>query len=375
MITRPLADFLATQSAAWETLIAAQPAAAFFQRVEWLATWAAHPTAPCERFVALRESVGRLEAGLPLQLGQGHIGRWKLAKLEVLGSPWLDRVDVARRDDAQGEAFLDELLDWLVGPSKGWTVFDLREATAGGFLIETLARLAAARRLRVERRVCSRSPCFDFGAAGTRAPSSNLRSQLSRGGKRLAAVGRVDVAFLRPTPETLDALLEECAVVERLSWKGKTATGILALPDRAAFFRPLFHALSASGRFAIGTLRVDGVLHAYHLGFLHEGAFLSYNLANRPEQQEHGPGTLLLQAMAEQGATLGVTVLDASRGEIERPHLLHRYGGPVRDHEQLLIWRPGVRGATVHLARTQLLPRLRKLRRKSAATPAKLAPA
>jgi hypothetical protein len=45
---------------------------------------------------------------------------------------------------------------------------------------------------------------------------------------------------------------------------------------------------------------------------------------------------------------------------------LHRYGGPVREHEQLLIWRPGARGASVHLARTVVLPRLRALRRKPA---------
>lgn len=363
MIVVPLAELVTQRAAEWGALIAAAPAAAFFQRVEWLAAWAAHPTQRRDCFVAARERDGRLVAGLPLQIGRGTLGRWRLAKVEVAGSPWLDRVDVARVDDAEGEAFLDELLEWLLHERRGWTLLDLREATAGGFLIETVARLAAARGLRVERRVCSRAPRFDMGVGGPRAPSANLRSQLARGAKRLAASGAVEIAFERPDPRRLDRLLDECAAVERASWKGKTATGILARAEPAAFFRPLFAALARAGAFAVGTLRLDGVLHAYHLGFLHEGAFLSYNLANRPEQQEHGPGTLLLQAMAEQGAKLGITVLDASRGEIERPHLLHRYGGPVRDHEQLLIWRPGARGAAVHLARTQLLPLLRKLRR------------
>ncbi|MSR48033.1 MAG: GNAT family N-acetyltransferase [Planctomycetes bacterium] len=256
------------------------------------------------------------------------------------------------------------MLEWLLSQRSGWTVFDLREATAGGFLVETFARFAANRHLRVERRVCSKAPCFDFGRAGTRAPSSNLRSQLARGGKRLAAIGRIEIAFARPAPKELDTLLDECAAVERSSWKGRTDSGILARAKPAAFFRPLFHELAHGqsthpGRLALGTLRIDGVLHAYHLGFLHDGAFLSYNLANRPEHQEHGPGTLLLQAMAEQGGALGVSVLDASRGELDRPHLLHRYGGPVREHEQLLLWRPGARGAAVHVARTIVLPRLR----------------
>ncbi|MBM4016159.1 MAG: GNAT family N-acetyltransferase [Planctomycetes bacterium] len=361
MIVVPLAEFLARRGAEWEALLAAAPAESFFQRIEWLAAWVAHPTAARECVMALQEVRGKLAAGLPLQRGRGTIGRWRLDQWEIAGSPWLDRVDVARVDDPAGESLLCDLLEWLTAQRRGWTVFNLREATAGGFLIETAARLAAARGLRVERRVCSQAPCFDFGRNGPRAPSANLRSQLARGAKRLAAAGRVEIAFARPAAaHALDALLDECAAVEALSWKGRTDAGILSRAVPAAFFRPLFHALARGGRLALGTLRVDAVLHAYHLGFLHDGAFLSYNLANRPELQEHGPGTLLLQAMAEQGGALGVTVLDGSRGELERPHLLHRYGGPVRRHEQLLIWRPGARGAAVHLARTMVLPRLRR---------------
>jgi len=366
VIVVPLAELLRQRRDEWAALVAATPEATFFARAEWLDAWAAHATERRESFVALREERGRMVAGLPLQRGRGTIGRWRLAKWEVAGAPWLDRVDVARVDDAAGSAFVEELLDWLLAQRSGWTVLDLREATRDGFAIEAFARVAAERGLRVERRVCSKAPCFDVAAHGGRPPSANLRSQLARSGKRLAELGRVDVAFERPEPARLDALLDECAAVERESWKGRSATGILARAAPAAFFRPLFRALAEARLLAIGTLRLDGALHAYHLGFLHDGAFLSYNLANRAEGQQHGPGTLLLQAMAERAAALGITRLDASRGELERPHLLARYGGPVREHEQLLVWRPGARGAAVHLARTVVLPRLRALRRKPA---------
>ena len=362
----PLAEFVARRSVEWEALLQAAPSATFFQRREWLAAWAAHATEARDCVMAWRETGGKLTAGLPLQRGRGTIGRWRLDKWEVAGAPWLDRVDVARVDDAAGAAFVAELIDWLLSQRRGWTVFDLREATAGGFLVEAVAREAAARRLRVERRICSQAPCFEFGRVGVRPPSANLRSQLARAAKRLAAAGRLEIAFQRPAAGTsaadaaLEQLLDECAAVEKLSWKGRSDAGILSRSRPAAFFRPLFRALAGAGRFALGTLHVDGVLHAYHLGFLHDGAFLSYNLANRPELQEHGPGTLLLQSLAEQGGALGLSRLDGSRGELERPHLLHRYGGPLRQHEQLLIWRPGARGAAVHVARTLVLPRLRR---------------
>jgi hypothetical protein len=366
VIVAPLADFVARRGAEWDELLAAAPHQTFFQRREWLTAWAMHATETRECVMAFREAGGRLAAGLPLQRGRGNIGRWRLDKWEVAGAPWLDRVDVPRVDEGAGAEFVAELLDWLLLQRRGWTVFDLREATAAGFLAETAAELAGRRGLRVERRVCSQAPRFEFGTAGVRAPSANLRSQLARAAKRLAAAGRFEVAFLRPgagggaADATLAALLDECEEVERLSWKGRTNAGILSRSRPAAFFRPLFRSLAANGRFALGTLRVDGVLHAYHLGFLHDGAFLSYNLANRPELEEHGPGTLLLQSMAEQGGALGLTALDASRGELDRPHLLHRYGGPVRRHEQLLFWRPGARGAAVHVARTVVLPRLKR---------------
>lgn len=369
MIVVPLAEALAGRGEEWARLIAAAPEETFFQRGEWLAAWTAHPTERRELLLALVEERGALAAGLPLQIGLGQIGRWRLKKVEIAGAPWLDRVEVVRVSDAAGQALLAGLLDWLVHERKGWTVFDLREAARGGFAIETLARLAAERRLRVERRVCSRAPCFDIAANGPRAPSANLRSQLSRGSKRLAEVGRVAIEFVKPTVAALASLLAECADVERASWKGRTASGILAIPARAAFFHPLFAALAATERLAIGTLRIDGRLHAYHLGFLHGGRFLSYNLANHAEHESHGPGTVLLQGMIERAHELGVTVFDASRGEIDRPHLLQRYGGGAREHEQLLIWRPGARGAAIHLARTRVLPKLRGLRRNQATKP------
>ncbi|MSR46912.1 MAG: hypothetical protein EXS13_07600, partial [Planctomycetes bacterium] len=158
MIIVPLSELLTKRRAEWDALIDASPAATFFERSEWLAAWAAKPTESRECVVALREERGRIVAGLPLQRGRGTIGRWRLEKWEIAGAPWLDRVDVARVDDATGEAFLGELLEWLLSQRSGWTVFDLREATAGGFLVETFARFAANRHLRVERRVCSKAP-------------------------------------------------------------------------------------------------------------------------------------------------------------------------------------------------------------------------
>lgn len=336
----------------WDELLVESGRPHPFLRSDWLRAWLAAFGAGRRPLLALLEEDGRPLAGWPLAIGPGRIGRWRVRKLELAGAPWFDRIELPARDERVARRFLAGLLDDL--PSLGgWTALELRELERGGREAAWLEELAAERGMPLDVRVCSRAPLIDFalaGAAGGR-PSKNLRSQLRRGRKRLEERGGVAMAFEAPATEQALALLEECREVGMESWKRDSPTWVLREGPPLEFVRALVRSRAAEGGVLFATLRLEGRLVAYHWGWRAGARFLSYDLCHRASLDACGPGTLLVQHMIESAPMLGLAVLDASRGDLRAPHLFARYGGPLREHVQLVGARPGLGGAAFRLAR------------------------
>ncbi|MFN0244827.1 MAG: GNAT family N-acetyltransferase [Planctomycetota bacterium] len=354
------------RDARWNDLLDASGTPSFFLRPPWLAHWSAH-TQGRRLLLATYEERGRWIAGLPLALGRGRVGRWTIDKLEIAGAPWFDQIAVPAVDDCAREAFLATLLEWCQRELSSWTLCELREIAAEDDSARAIERAARACGLPLRARVCSRAPYVDLsgvdGSGGeVHGPSKNLRSQLRRSEKRLAERGAIELAFARPSERECDALLDEIAAVEAQSWKG--STGVLQPSGGGAFFRPLVPELARARAWAVGTLRVSGTLVAYHWGFVEGRRFLSYNLAQLPQFDELGPGTFLLQHMVERARALDLDRVDASRGSLSAPHALARYGGPVREHLQMLVYNQNAAGRVLHATKEVLVPSLARLRRR-----------
>jgi len=339
-------------------------APSLFLESAFLAAWARH-LAPEQPFLlAVLEEEGAWLAGLPLTRSRGRLGRWRLRLAGIAGAPMFDCVEVPAADPGRRRTFLEALLRELPRALPGWTALDLRELPAAGPTLAALRGAAAAAGRPVHERLCARSPLLPLEGPEPPRPSRNLRSQLGRSRRRLAGRGAVELHFSRPTADAAEVILEECAGVEAASWKGARGTGVLRAGPPRDFARELWRTLTPSGRIGLGTLRLDGRLVAYHWGWICGRRWLSYNLAQLPEVDDAGAGTLLMQAMVEQAPELGLDLLDGSRGSLLRPHLLARYRGPVREHVQAVLYHPGLRGRALGLARHRLLPAARSLRRR-----------
>lgn len=349
------------RDARWSALLDASGAPSFFASAPWLAHWSAHAV-DRKLLRATWEERGRWLAGLPLALGRGRIGRFTIDKLEIAGAPWFDQIEVPAIDSAARAQFLEALLAWCRRELSSWSVCELREIAVASDSALAIERAALASDLPLRSRVCSRAPYVDVGVESAPTPSKNLRSQLRRSEKKLTERGALELAFVRPSERECHTLIDEIASVEARSWKGER--GVLQPSGGGPFFRALLPELARERTWAVGTLRLSGTLAAYHWGFVEGRRFLSYNLAQLPEFNELGPGTFLLQHMVESARTLDIDRLDASRGSLTQPHSLTRYGGPVREHLQLLVYNQNAAGRVLRATKDVIVPSLARLRQR-----------
>lgn len=352
----------------WEDLLARGGAGTFFLRAAWLRAWERHFLAGRDFRCLILVRDGAWAAALPLVRSRGRLGRWPVRKLEFAGAPLFDFVEAPAVDDDSRVELMRAAVRWFRTEARDCSVFDLRELDVTGPTLAATRTAAQELDVPCHVRLCSRAPLLDLDAfARTGIRSGNLRSQLRRTDKRLQERGRLESTFGAPAPDALESLLLGCAAIEELSWKGRAGVGVLRDGAPRAWAMDLFRSCAAAGTLLMATLRLDGRLIAYHWGFRDGARFLSYNQAQAPDLADLGPGTLLLQRMIEAGAAMGLRALDASRGSLERPHILARYHGAVREHQQALIYQSNWRGGALRVARHAVLPALRGLRRRGAA--------
>lgn len=351
---------------AWDALVTANDAGplrleaaatslpGFFLRSRWLNPWAKQCWVGTSVFLGALIAGKEWSAGIPIQLRRGKVGRFEVTKFDFAGAPWSDSVGIPATEPSAREEIALAILRWARENNSEWVVADFRELADGGISADALVAAADACGLTWERRDCSRAPLLDLAdwEAQGRPLSKNLRKQLKQSQKRLRAAGEISLEFTIPDPVQAALLFEEVADVELASWKGLEGKSHLAEgTETRDFFSTLWQGLAAEGRLAIGVCRLDDKMIAFHWGPRSGDHFLSYHLAFREDARQLGAGTVIFHHMVEKGAELGFRWMDASRGEIEAPHLLGRYGGPIRTHEQVLVWAPGFRSWGIRAVR------------------------
>jgi len=329
----------------------------FFLQNTWLQTWAAHFSAGKRIFLVVAEdTAGQWIGGVPLMLGQGRVGRFQVSKLEFAGAPYMDCMTILAVDESARAETLDLVLEWSQKELKEWVAFEMREIPSECGLATTIQSQAAAAKFPAYTKICSNAPLLDLKSfdEGGKVVSKNLRSNIKRRTRKLTKEGKVDYWFGFPDGGAWQLLFEECVQVEAASWKTDGEACLLE-GDSKIFIQDLWEKLTQLGDLAIGTIRLDGKLIAYHWGFRSDGnRFLSYNLAYVSDYRNFSPGTLLMHHMAENGSNIGFDFLDASRGGLDHAHLLERYRGGARQHLSTTFYSPSFKAQVIRFLRHTL---------------------
>ena len=218
--------------------------------------------------------------------------------------------------------------------------------------------------MKARRRHCASSPLLDLvgGNDAVQASySSSLRTRLRRARKKLEQAGRAEFTRLQPSPENIDTWVDRIAVVEKASWKGLNGVGIFEPGLRQQFFRSAARELARDGYVDLGLLHLDGQLIAYRFGLRYGGRYLDYNFAHLPEFAELSPGRLLFEHLITSSTALGLKAIDASRGSIEKPHLLADWPTSRVEHYALWLRAPTVTGRVLHWLAQTARPAVRHL--------------
>lgn len=350
----------------WAELLARAGVESYFMGAQWLKAWAEQFGDGDEIILLLALRDSRWIGGLPLVRGKSRIGRNTVDGLQVAGRPYFDLVEIPCDPGESAEEIVGVLFDALDGLRPRWTALELRELPVGGLSDTAVAVILDRGGWTWRSRVCSAAPTLEAlteeGEPVRRG--RNLRSQLRRSQKRLAEKGAVEICFERIPPDGVTAEIERCTQIEAASWKGAQSSGVLCRSPQREFFEEVWRALAQSGELAVGRLDVGGEPVAYHWGWIQFGRFYSYNLAYLEQWSKDGPGSVLLDFMVTRAPELGIRTLDASRGDLVRPHGLARYHGPVRDHHTYVIFGRGLCGRLLGAVSLRLLPALRRLRAK-----------
>lgn len=350
-------------SQAWEELLERSGNPSFFLRSTWLKTWANHWLGERRFLLAIVERGGNWIGGLPLVLGRGKIGaRWNVRKLEFAGAPYFDRMELPAENAIDCRQALEELITWSRQELGSWTAMGLHEIPNGSDTMNAFKQIAADQGTKLHTVLASKAPMVDLHTKGK--TSSKYRRQLRQSMEQLEMRGVVATDFFHVAAMDVDSLIDECAIIEGSSWKGEQGVGIFRDQTHKNFIGDLWKTLAAEDGVAIATIRLDGELIIYHWGFRHCGRFLSYNMAQRPDTNKLRGGSLVLKLMVENGSQLGFDAIDASRGSLTSPNVIGRYHGPIRDHGNVVIYRPTLAGAALSAIRHRVLPAWRKLRGK-----------
>ncbi len=347
----------------WNALLERDPDASIFQTPEWVETWWQHLGRGRARTLTIRRQ-GRLVALLPLCLSRESVRGLPVRVLACIGEPEADRLGVLS-DPGDAEA-LDVAVEVLAAAADFADMVRLYEVATDSRAAAALERLRQRRPGRVAHRLCSRAPVFGLGGpweAIEAGYSRALRTRLRRARTRQAKAGGLEFRRWQPEPAQVPELLARLSKVEAKSWKGRLGVGIFSTPERTRFYADLSLKFARRGWLDVAVLERDGDVVAYRYGFRFRGLFLDYNLAHRAADENLSPGRVLLDEVVRDSHRLGLAGVDASRGSLDREHLLADWASTSRWHARWLLFGPTLRGRLLAFGETRARPALRRLAR------------
>jgi CelD/BcsL family acetyltransferase involved in cellulose biosynthesis len=318
-------------AAEWDQLALSQGASPF-ERPGWISAWLAAFGAEGLRVLALRRG-GRLTAVVPV-----------LARRGLVRSPtnWHSPMfgPVAADDDARAAI--------LAALHRGRT----RRIDLSFLDAETVAAARAGWPMApsAERGLHS-SPYIAIESDWEtywNGLSKNLRSNVRRRRKRLAALGKVEVEVVEGGKE-VPALLEHCFRLEAGGWKGERGTAISSSPATVRFYTEVAAWAAGAGLLRLCLLRLDGRVIAFNYSLEDGCRHYLLKLGHEVELGDAGPGTVLTAAMVERAFAEGLDSYEFL-GEPDRYKI--QWGDRRREVSRIQLFAPGLLGGADRLVQT-----------------------
>ncbi|XXX79932.1 GNAT family N-acetyltransferase [Sorangium sp. So ce134] len=331
----------------WSALWQRCPAAATFQRPEWLLPWC-RELGPEEVLSLAFWSEATLVGLAPLAIH--HYRGERLVAL--LGAGITDYNDVLAAPGYE-RAVAEAVLAFLDERADAWDVADFHDLRGSSPLFAAEAPPGWSDE--VEKHEACPAVMLPEGAGPDDLFSPGMRARVSRARKRLARAGalRVDVADAASVDELLDALFAN----HRARWISRGEGGVLDEALRP-FHRAVARELCARGALRLFGLRLDGRIIASLYGLVERGGLASYITGFDPEFAWYSPGLVMLASAIEHAAREGARTVDFLRGRepykyewgavdrwTYRRRLRHRGGRGAGRQGGVEVGQGGVEGA------------------------------
>ncbi|TVQ55532.1 MAG: GNAT family N-acetyltransferase [Rhodobacteraceae bacterium] len=314
---------------------------------KWIAAWHecfADPTRdPC---LVVRTAAGEPAGLLPLvrrRLGPGGLVRalWTGANGQSQRAAFLCP---GGAEAATAEACVDAM-----AAMPGWDFARLQglSAAAADAFLDAAAkvRMTAAVEHRFEHAfVRTDGPVEAYEAARSR-DTVRRKERLARA---LAREGAVTMRMIDAPPATVAEALEAHMAAEKTSWKASGGELLTARAEIAAFYRTLARRFGAEGAFVLAQMRIDGRLVAGIIGLRGGGGLVGLKIFHDSAFDRFSPGWLMMRHWVRFGfSDPAVRRLDF----YTPPSRARHFAEGAEPHADLTLWRPGLRGAAIRLAR------------------------
>jgi CelD/BcsL family acetyltransferase involved in cellulose biosynthesis len=209
---------------------------------------------------------------------------------------------------------------------------------------------------RTVRRVIERAPFVqvtaDWDAYAHATITRHQRLEIERCKRRLSEEGALQYEWLAPSPDAIDALLDEGFRVEGSGWKARAGTAIDSQPETASFYRDVARWAATRGWLRLGFLRVGTRPLAFELAFEQEGVVSLVKGGYDESSARFGPGIVLLRELLQDAFERGVREVDLL-GSSE-PYKL-RWAHGTRERSELAVLPATPRGTAEYVARRVVL--------------------
>jgi CelD/BcsL family acetyltransferase involved in cellulose biosynthesis len=350
-------DTFRAHARGWDELVLRSPGGEVFSTHAWLDAWWRAFAEPDGRLaIACVRDGERFVAALPMRATGPR--RWT-----ALFNHYSGRTSVLH-DPAEPRA-LTRLFGGLARLRAQWDVIELPWVPEDADALQWLRELAP-RGLHVHAVRTSESPFLPieggtFEAYYARRFSAKTRSRDRQSLRQAAerpgfALDVVRAEALRPAE--LAELLDRMMAVEALGWKGEANSSMGQDPATCRFVHDVTARLASRGEVSIVTLRLEGRLAAFVLGFVFGGVYAYYKTSFDPALEALRPGRIVTTRAIEEAWARGARCFDFL-GAADEYKL--RYTDHVRPHATVFLYHGGVRSQLARVVKRTAVPIVKTL--------------
>ena len=266
-----------------------------FLTYEWCRTWLKHFGKHYD-WTVLACYDGKACAGImPIMKKRGLLpSPVRFAGSECVKSDYLDCLS------ARGEQrYVQAMLDYLFRTGKSrWLVLD--NLTESATCLPALRCTLIARGLPHTIFTVSASPYIELMGSYDHfrsTTSKSLRQTLRNARSRLSREGRT--SLFERSQSLSDGVFREMTALHSKRQTGRVGPSVFQNPMKAAFLSEVCERFANRGWLDVSTLRIDGALAAYVLGFVFRNTYFYWYVCSSPDFASFSPGKLLLDQLIE----------------------------------------------------------------------------